>query len=993
MACNGENPNAISWRDRLVPARLTGAEWKQYKRPTAPRTHCDDAEVDRRDEALDLLSVADGPCLETALGAIKRLAKDDLAAAYLTRFDRSHDPVDLLRALETAEGFNRALALEWLCLTKEAIQAWNEVAQERSDWSKEARDHLRHLQQLPDPVRQWNSAAALDRATERRDTAVLNQIVRAFPTDAARHFEQLILRDHQGARLLASALSAIGEHYPQAVLDAMDRTKNRAALERGLSALQDKEYRRAALFLERAGNPLALAARYNVVVAEQLLPALEATLPHLKPAYRELSSRFHILRAYILEGDGRYLDAHADYEHALELAQNDPTVKATTLERRGANLATIADAESAFRDAYAALSLLDRVADLNTRHHAYGVAGLAASRFGQHRVALYFQNAAVEELQRAVINASGDRETSTMAKHHLSIALRRRAEIHLELGQHDGAEGDLAEAADLAEAVEDTASRDLLRMRILEVRAQLLLKDRPAAAVAVLSDVIGKAKAEHSTYRAILRFQRATARRAAHDPSAAEDIAAALRILRGEVRHALANDPKAASEPLWTPYFSRFRDRYDELIESRIAAGDTDDAFVHTELARAFEPMQILLQSGSVPPGYRPIETVSDLTQARASLPEDTVILEFLVLAQRTYTWVVTREGIVVVSQRATRKQIEGWVRDAVAGIEGGQSDPFDRALRAVYTELFREPLASVDKSKTRIVIVPDKPMQGLPFNALRGTRDEKYLIERGSVAVAGSTSLYLYALARDRQLSGNRNPSALLIGDPAFDSSRLAERLPFAMEEVKELSRDYYTNAEVLTGRDATVQRFLSAAKTATIIHFAGHALANPQDPWQSRLLFAPVQGRESGELTAQTLMQQLPRLERTRLVVLGACSTAGGGSVGPQGLAPLVRPLIAAHVPAVVGTLWDVKDASAKELLVSFHCHYRHGDDVAVAQRQAQLERLRNHEPAMKWAAFQVAGYAASPYPRPIALEDPNLEHLCTQNSLQRPDGLHSQ
>jgi CHAT domain-containing protein len=137
---------------------------------------------------------------------------------------------------------------------------------------------------------------------------------------------------------------------------------------------------------------------------------------------------------------------------------------------------------------------------------------------------------------------------------------------------------------------------------------------------------------------------------------------------------------------------------------------------------------------------------------------------------------------------------------------------------------------------------------------------------------------------------------------------------------------------------------------------------------------------------------MQELSELGRTRLVVLGACSTAGGTSVGPQGLAPLVRPLIAANVPAVVGTLWNVKDnATTTELLVSFHCHYRHGDDVAQALRQAQLEMLRKQEPATTWAAFQVVGYAESPWPHPTPLENTHSEHVCTQDSLHRPDGLH--
>lgn len=989
MACKGENPITSTRRDRPVEARLSGAEHRPYKQPAGFRMSCKDAVADSRETALSLLAEAGGDCLDRAVREVERHAKEDLAAAYLTRFERQHDPLDLLRALETAKGFNRALALERLYLTKEAIHSWNGIVQEHSDWSEEAWQHVQRLQ--TNPVQKWD-VDALVRAVQGRDRGALTRMARAFPADAARQFERLDLRDREGARLLANALAAAGEHYPQAVVDAMDRTRDRAALEQGLAALHDRKYQRAVMFLERAGNPLSLVARYYVAASGRSRPVLDATIPHLKPEYRELSSRIHAYRANLLEFEDRYLEAHADYKKALAFAKGEPTSTAAALGRRSLNFAEIGDAETAFRDAHDAMSFLHYVADTDTRNHAYGSAARAARRLGYPQFALYYQTAAVESVQRAVINARSD--TLREEKLELAVALRARAEIHLELGQHADAEGDLAQAADLAEAADLAPFRDLLQMRIRDVQGQVLLKTRPAEAVVSFSEAIDRAKELDSTYRAIVYFQRAAARRAAGDPRAADDdIAEALHILRDEVRHALASDPQAASEPLWTPYFSRFRDQYYKLIESRIDANDKEGAFVQDELALAFEPMQILLQSGSVPPGYRPIETAADLPQARANLPADTVILQFLVLPDRTFTWVVTREGIELVQQRTTKKKIETWVADAVASIKGGQSDPLTRVLRAAYGELFREPLAFVPKSKTRIVIVPDEPMQGLPFNALQGGRDEGYLIERGSVSVAGSTSLYLYALARDRQLSRDRNPTALLIGDPAFDSRPFAfPELRYARQEVEELSLHDYSNAEVLTGADATVQRFLTAAKSATIIHFAGHALANPQNPWQSRLLFAPGPQGQSGELTAQTLMQQLPRLGRARLVVLGACSTAGGSSVGPQGLAPLVRPLIAANVPAVVGTLWDVKDASAKELLVSFHCHYRHGDDVAVALRQAQLERLRKHDPANKWAAFQVVGYAASPY-APIAMEDPNNEHLCTQNSFQRPNGLHPQ
>ena len=103
----------------------------------------------------------------------------------------------------------------------------------------------------------------------------------------------------------------------------------------------------------------------------------------------------------------------------------------------------------------------------------------------------------------------------------------------------------------------------------------------------------------------------------------------------------------------------------------------------------------------------------------------------------------------------------------------------------------------------------------------------------------------------------------------------------------------------------------------------------------------------------------------------MLSACSSAGGLPIGPEGLAPLVRPLIAAGVPAVIGSLWDVNDATAETLLVSFHRHYRRGFDAAAAMQAAQIEMIRNtKKPGLQrplaWASFQVIGYSSSPYPR---------------------------
>ncbi|HEX2121088.1 MAG TPA: CHAT domain-containing protein, partial [Thermoanaerobaculia bacterium] len=118
---------------------------------------------------------------------------------------------------------------------------------------------------------------------------------------------------------------------------------------------------------------------------------------------------------------------------------------------------------------------------------------------------------------------------------------------------------------------------------------------------------------------------------------------------------------------------------------------------------------------------------------------------------------------------------------------------------------------------------------------------------------------------------------------------------------------------------------------------------------------------------IDAEELLKTL-KVDRTRLLVLASCSSSGGVAIGPEGLAPLVRPFMTSGVPAVVGTLWNVRDEYSEAVLVAFHEHYRRGLDADAALRRAQLGLIGARNPALQsplvWAPFQVVGHAGSPF-----------------------------
>jgi CHAT domain-containing protein len=329
------------------------------------------------------------------------------------------------------------------------------------------------------------------------------------------------------------------------------------------------------------------------------------------------------------------------------------------------------------------------------------------------------------------------------------------------------------------------------------------------------------------------------------------------------------------------------------------------------------------------------------------------------------------------------RAIIERWSKQVQRGARFSNVGEFEPPLAAAYSQLIAPVLKEIKEKPQRLIFCPDGAMHGLPFKAFYDStkRQRQYLLELAPIEMAGSAQLYLLSLRRDRELVSSTNRSILLVGDPAFDQglpeARDLKPLPNTRREVDRIRALYAPDAKVLVDTEATPSRVLDLALDSSILHIAAHSIPDADAPFRSLILLAPS-ANESGVLYAHDLLTKFAG-SQMRLVVLASCSSAGGLPVGPEGVAPLVRPLIGAGVPAVIGTLWKIEDATAEALFVSFHQHYRKGEDAAVALRNAQLEMLRSENnagfrSARAWGAVQVIGHGSSPFaPPPQQKEKP--------------------
>jgi len=340
-------------------------------------------------------------------------------------------------------------------------------------------------------------------------------------------------------------------------------------------------------------------------------------------------------------------------------------------------------------------------------------------------------------------------------------------------------------------------------------------------------------------------------------------------------------------------------------------------------------------------------------------LPPSAAVIEISLLERRSLAWTVTKNRASLVELQVTPQALSAAVSHYLDLV--GTADR-EAELREVASYLYRkliEPLQGFLTSSKLLVFVPDKDLHRLPFGALLDPVRRRFLVEDHPILVVPSATLFLRGLSQARK-HGSLSPRFLMIANPAFDR-KVAPNvtdLPNALQEAEVVSR-FYRSAEILTGKDATKQRFLNALSDHEVVQFSGHAEVSDRSPLFSRLFLAPSQD-DTGVLFAHEVYRK--HFPRTRLLILTSCGSAAGSSPTSEGISSLARAFLAAGVGAVVGSMWDVRDEAAAAFSVRFHRHFAATGNELSAMQLAQLELMRSSEPVVRsasaWAAFELIG-----------------------------------
>lgn len=339
------------------------------------------------------------------------------------------------------------------------------------------------------------------------------------------------------------------------------------------------------------------------------------------------------------------------------------------------------------------------------------------------------------------------------------------------------------------------------------------------------------------------------------------------------------------------------------------------------------------------------------IDEIRAVLDGRTAIVEYLMVARSLYALVITPNGVrsvpLPVSSDAAGTKIRLLRALLFETHQATEWLPVATDLRRVLIEPLET--SGALRSVERLEIVPWGALRDLPF-AVLVRENGRFLVEDYVISYAPSAS----AAVRARRRVESGDGPAVFFGLGRFPGEELPQ-LPQAEEEARQISER--VGGEVRLGTDATESEVARVAPRARAMHFATHAVSEPDMPLLSRLVLAPEEGSDGNLTVVEVLTMPL----RAELVTLGACRTAESHSSGRNESelerVGLVEAFLHAGARAVLASLAPVGDHSTS---VFMRAYYAEGVPSDPAERLAAIQRAMIRRHPRDWGAFVVFGGA---------------------------------
>jgi CHAT domain-containing protein len=250
-----------------------------------------------------------------------------------------------------------------------------------------------------------------------------------------------------------------------------------------------------------------------------------------------------------------------------------------------------------------------------------------------------------------------------------------------------------------------------------------------------------------------------------------------------------------------------------------------------------------------------------------------------------------------------------------------------------LYTLLVQPVAAELADAKT-VIVELDQTAYDLSLEGLK-TPAGAYFGEKYSV-------IYSPGILTEQQL---RNPAGIGQAQSLFLLDATHSGYLEGMEAERAFIAKTFPRLKVVDGENANWEDSRGEIAASQIFIFMGHGRSSSTG---TDLMLTPKASLRAADFTPD-------RFARSEMVVLGACSSGKRGVLDNQNL---VHSFLAAGVPRVVASHWDVDSNSTSQLMVSFYKHALTDPTVADAMLDARKDMLKKMPHPYYWAGFSVTG-----------------------------------
>ena len=351
-----------------------------------------------------------------------------------------------------------------------------------------------------------------------------------------------------------------------------------------------------------------------------------------------------------------------------------------------------------------------------------------------------------------------------------------------------------------------------------------------------------------------------------------------------------------------------------------------------------------------------------------------TALLEYTITENNTYLFVLTADKT---SKRSAELNLKvypleikydelapkvKYLRQLIAS----RADNFHEAAQELY-EVLVKPAEDQITLKTKLVIVPDGVLWGLPFEALEPAENH-YVLDQMQVSYAPSFS----ALREMRKLRTSvKSASLIAYGNPSL-SKEFSARVQLAYsgarvesgadqeEEIKSLATSYGKPASrLMAGTQASEDRLKPDLSRAKIVHLAAPAILDDASPMSSFIGLAS--GEEDGFFQARELMNLRSTAEL--VVASRAQYNADLSGAAPLGFS---WSWFVAGTPSTMVSRWNIDSAALSNMLTEFYSSVRPTRRAPISKARAlhqsllSLRKSADYQHPYYWAGLTMIGDA---------------------------------